>query len=630
MYKFIVLVLTCASVIVLGAGYPFGFVNGLRDPVPDLLKVAHSSHCAGCHGYDATGKALVDASGSDVNIYDDWQISMMGLSAHDPFWRATISHETHIYPSAKASIETACLKCHAPLGSIQSHLFGQPYTYERMLGDSLGLDGVSCGACHQQPAKDLGKGHSGNFLMDTNRIFFGPYPNPVQGPMQIYVGFDPVFSDHIYSSGICAGCHTLITETLDINGEPTGNYFVEQATYHEWLNSVFPAQGKECQTCHMPFIADSVVIATDLQALKKRHPFGLHQFFGANTLMLSLMKEYREELDLTMPVSSHAWEESIANNRLSLKNAAELEVLSYGTDADTLHVNIKIANKSGHKFPTGYPSRIAWIELTLLDAGSMDTLFKNGIMDLSGNIYGQDKPFEPHHEVIRSSNEVQVYEMVMSNLKGDLTTRLNDAFQPLKDNRLLPAGFSSGHFTYDTVSVFGQALADEDYIGQSQSGADRIFYKIPLDGQSGTGTLHVRLKYHSMPQRWLEDLLGADSIAQIASFRSMYEGYKSFQEVVDSVVIENIDLMTSGVQDLPSKLSLQLFPNPGNGREVSVKLDRSLKGLSFKLLDLNGKIMMDGSLQQTITLPGLLMPGVYYFLIYNSKGFKVCIPYTIL
>lgn len=133
-----------------------------------------------------------------------------------------------------------------------------------------------------------------------------------------------------------------------------------------------------------------------------------------------------------------------------------------------------------------------------------------------------------------------------------------------------------------------------------------------------------------MPQRWLEDLLGADSIAQIASFRSMYEGYKSFQEVVDSVVIENIDLMTSGVQDLPSKLSLQLFPNPGNGREVSVKLDRSLKGLSFKLLDLNGKIMMDGSLQQTITLPGLLMPGVYYFLIYNSKGFKVCIPYTSL
>ena len=97
--------------------------------------------------------------------------------------------------------------------------------------------------------------------------------------MQIYVGFDPVFSDHIYSSGVCAGCHTLITETLDENGVATGNSFIEQATYHEWLNSSFPSQGKECQTCHMPFIEDSVVIATDLLALKKRYPFGLHQFF---------------------------------------------------------------------------------------------------------------------------------------------------------------------------------------------------------------------------------------------------------------------------------------------------------------------------------------------------------------
>ena len=198
----------------------------LRDPVPPSQKVAHSNHCSGCHGYDPTGQALVDKSGKDVNIHDDWQISMMGLAAHDPFWRAQMAFEVDKYPSAQQHIESTCLKCHSPLGSIQAQLDGQTYSYAQMLQDSLGLDGVSCGACHQQPMQGLGKGHTGNFTIDTNRVFFGQYPDPFKGSMQIYVGFEPEFSDHIYSSGICAGCHTLITETLDENGNPTGNFFL--------------------------------------------------------------------------------------------------------------------------------------------------------------------------------------------------------------------------------------------------------------------------------------------------------------------------------------------------------------------------------------------------------------------
>ena len=268
MIKFGLIGCLALTIILLGLRLPDTPPRQYRDPVPPSQKVAHSSHCAGCHGYDDTKMALVDEAGNDVNIYDDWQISMMGLSAHDPFWRATLAHEVNLFPTAQAAIETTCLKCHAPLGSIQAHLHGLNYTYQNMLGDSLGLDGASCSSCHQQPAQNLGQGHSGNFTMDTNRVFFGHYPNPFKGPMQIYVGFEPVFSDHIYSSGVCSGCHTLITETLNEQGNPTGNFFVEQATYHEWLNSIYSIQGKECQTCHLPFIPDNVVIATDFLALE--------------------------------------------------------------------------------------------------------------------------------------------------------------------------------------------------------------------------------------------------------------------------------------------------------------------------------------------------------------------------
>ena len=50
---------------------------------------------------------------------------------------------------------------------------------------------------------------------------------------------NPCIGAHINDAGLCAGCHTLITETADLDGNLTGDEFVEQATYHEWLNSIF-------------------------------------------------------------------------------------------------------------------------------------------------------------------------------------------------------------------------------------------------------------------------------------------------------------------------------------------------------------------------------------------------------
>ncbi|MEO5907455.1 MAG: hypothetical protein ABIQ11_12060, partial [Saprospiraceae bacterium] len=452
MIKYSIPFLLGATVIFLGLNLPFQSLSGpRRDPVPESQKVAHSVNCAGCHGADATGLALVDKLGNDVSIFNDWQFSMMGLSSYDPFWRATLAHEVNQFPSQKDAIEMTCLKCHAPLGSVQAHLDGLPYSYALMLQDSLGLDGVSCSGCHQQPAKNLGKGHTGNFLIDTNRIMFGPYPNPFTGPMELYVGFEPQFAEHIYSSGICAGCHTLITEALEDDGTLSGQFFIEQATYHEWLNSVYPLQGKECQSCHVPFIQDSVVIATDLLSLKKRYPFGLHQFFGANTAMLSLMKENRKELNIAPDSPDTVWNESIANNRLSLSKAGVIEINSIEIQNDTLILDLTIVNKTGHKLPSGYPSRVAWIQINLTENSSGEPIYRNGFLDDQGNLIGRDLPYETHHEVSRSEDDVQIYEMVMEDLHGNLTTRLNAAAKPSKDNRLLPLGFRKSHNVYDTV-----------------------------------------------------------------------------------------------------------------------------------------------------------------------------------
>ena len=631
MIKYRILFVLGISVCLLGLTTLQDPKNNRRDPVPDVQKVAHSSHCSGCHGVDSTGQALVDAHGNDVSIYDDWQISMMGLSAHDPFWRATLVHETNLYPDAKEEIESTCLRCHAPLGSFQSRFDNLPYTFDLMLHDSLGLDGVSCSACHQQPSENLGKSFSGQISIDTHRLMFGPYPNPVQGPMQIYVGFDPVFADHIYSSGICAGCHTLITPTLDENGVPSGDFFVEQATYHEWLNSSYPGQGKECQTCHMPFIADSVVIATDLLALEKRHPFGLHQFFGANTAMLTLMQANQSILNLPGTNSENAWKESIDNNRASLRQAAEVDINSHYVWNDTLYVSVSTKNKAGHKLPSGYPSRIAWLEVELRDPLSGDLIYANGTINADGHIEGRDFPYEPHHEISRSADEVQIYELVMSDLGGHMTTRLNAAYQPLKDNRLLPTGFRRNHQVYDTVAVFGNALTDEDYNGSSAGGTDHIEYRIPLNGKKGTADLQIGLHYHTFPSRWMEDLFSNDSLEEVARFRDMYEGFETFTELIDEHIIEDIDLSTSGVANNQVSQQITISPNPGDGNRLFVSFPANVDGpINFTVYSVSGNEVESGVLKKEITFSKPLQKGLFFIAFYSKYNLVAVKPYVVL
>ena len=633
MLKSVIILCLSATIILVGLTLPVNPPGPRGGPVPLTQKVAHSSHCSGCHGVDDTGLALVDGDGNDVSIFDDWRISMMGLSARDPFWRATMAHEVNLYPSAKQAIETTCLKCHSPLGSFEAKRNNQPYSYDIMLGDSLGLDGVSCSACHQQPAAGLGSGFSGNYTLDTNRLMYGHYPNPFKGPMQIYVGFEPEFSDHIYSSGVCAGCHTLITETLQPDGTPSGDFFVEQATYHEWLNSIYPAQGKECQTCHMPFINDGVIIATDFAALEPREPYGLHQFFGANTAMLDLMNANKEILGIPSGESSHAWAESINNNRISLSNAAQLSVPSLYILDDTMYVSLTVKNKTGHKLPSGYPSRLAWIEINLKESANQDPFYSNGVLDPEGNIEGRDHPFEPHHQVSRSGDDVQIYEMVMSDLGGHLTTRLNAAYQPLKDNRLLPTGFRVDHTVFDTVATWGNVNEDPDFTTESNNGLDRIEYRIPLSGRTGLADLSVSLRYQTLPARWMADLFTNDSVEQVTQFKSMYQGYQGFNEVINQITIDSIDLSTTSINPIESISIFTLSPNPVTDRKIHISLSApyvTRHSLHYRIIDLNGMLVQEGSMDENVDLNPKITPAVYYFVLFDQNRQLSIKPFVVL
>jgi Cytochrome c554 and c-prime len=424
---------------------------------------ATAGRCSGCHGHDTLGLAMVDEEGTDVNVADDWRSTMMANSARDPFFRAKLSHEVIVNPGHQVDIESKCLSCHAPLGMHEERMLGNPPFTAAMLDTSvMGLEGVSCLACHQQNPDSAGRYFSGGLHFDSAKVW-GPYADEDINAaiMEFFVGFRPGFAEHIIDGRVCAGCHTLLTETVDLSGNFTGGQFVEQATWHEWKNSIYQADSNTtCRGCHMPRIQDEVVLASEYAFLQGHSPFGLHYLTGGNTMMLRLLKEHAEELGI--PATNVQFDSTIARTLRNLHNSVDLDVVLTERTNDTAFVEARLVNLVGHKFPSGYPSRRAFVRVFALDADG-DTLFQSGAWDGTNELVGHDATYEPHYDVITQPDQVQIYEMVMGDVNGDVTTVLERAASTIKDNRLVPQGFSVSHYAYDTTRIESVPGSDIDF-----------------------------------------------------------------------------------------------------------------------------------------------------------------------
>ncbi len=541
--------------------------GGLDLPIGENNYFVASGNCYGCHGPDVFNNyASIDSQGRDVNVMDDWRSTMMANSARDPFWRAKVSHEVTVNPAHQAALEDKCTSCHAPMGRYDKFLSGDgPFSMAELAIDPIAQDGVSCLACHMQSADSLGFLFSGELVFDTSNVVYGPYSDNIFGsPMTSFVGFEPVYGAHINDAGLCAGCHTLITETADLEGNLTGDEFVEQATYHEWLNSVFntntnPEGGVSCQSCHMPRIDDGIVISANYLFLQPRSPYGLHHMAGANSFMLKLLKENSLQLGLT--ASAAQFDSTIARtNRLLTQNTLLLEPTVEQRDLDTARIAVKLTNLGGHKFPSGYPSRRAFVELVVRDANE-NVLFQSGGWDENYEVNGHDASWEPHYDVIRSQDQAQIYEMVMGDVNGDRTTVLERAKTPLKDNRLTPLGFTTSHPSYDTTLIAGVPASDIDFNrdagGVEGSGSDVVHYHVPMNGYSGLIRVEAKVWYQSAPPRYMEEMFTFNT-PDIDAWRTMYQASEPAPVLVK--VSEVTDLSVA-IDDL-RELGVRIFPNP--------------------------------------------------------------------
>lgn len=590
-------------------------------PVDSNLIFPVGTACIGCHGKDPMQNAYIDKDGNDVNLFDDWQTSMMANSAKDPFWRAKVSHEVATFPQHQVETEDKCTSCHAPQGHYTKNIRGKgKYGIHDLLIDTVGMDGVSCGACHQMSETDLGDLFSGKLVYDTTRTMYGPFEFPFAAPMADFVGFKPEYSEHINDEGLCAGCHSLITRSYDTQGNETDNFFAEQATYHEWLNSSY-AKGEEkqtCQSCHIPRIEDSIVISANYAFLEGRSPFGLHELVGGNVTMLKLMKDNKEALGIS--ATDEAFDETIAATEDMLqRRSLDLDMTLLSNQNDSVSFEVKITNRAGHKFPSGYPSRRAVLQFVVRTA-SGDTLFQSGTFDDKWEVGNLDPEFEPHYNLINSEEQVQIYEFVTGNSEGKFTTLLEQAYVGLKDNRIPPLGFKKSHSTYDTVTIVGNALSDTDFNvtnGTEGSGSDIVRYQIPLHAYSGAIEVHAAVHYQPLPPRWLQPMLDTNT-PEIETFKSMFEANDNQPIFMVGDTIR--DLFVNQVST--DQLILQevlVYPNPTNDGQIKLKAEQAIS--TVRCTDnagMNTLLSLRGGHYQ---LPQ--SPGIYYLYIQFEDNTQV-------
>jgi len=540
--------------------------------------------CAGCHRASAIGDApavmrFADAQGEDVSPLYQWRHSIMAHAFDDPYYQAVVEDEATLFSGLAGLVEDTCLTCHTPMAHTHAHQSGTDLSQDASctLADGCyrlatastqdhAREGVSCTLCHQIRSDNLGDAasFSGGFSIaaagDAGAFsIYGPYQNPHPGGanlMQRNTGYTPQFGSQMTTSAHCASCHTLFTPTLDVETDtPTGAKFLEQGAYLEWLNSVYTSGASEeqqCQDCHMPDPSPGAYntrIAVRPNGSvntqwPERSPFFTHSMVGGNSQLLELLRDNRDTLGIDSSTSVSGFDEKISQTRALLQNATATLAITKAVESDSeLDVDVRISNQTGHKLPTGYPSRRLWLRLTVEDA-SGQVVFESGAADTQGRIstddarlapaclairkasgFSNDDCFEPHRDVIDDPAQIALYEPVLGDSNGHITHILLHAGSYLKDNRIPPRGFTTSQA--DSIEAQTRPVGvdgDPDFNianGQQGSGSDTVHYRIPLDAPNGGPySVQARLLYQAISPSFVNGLLSSGS--RVSGFKQMY------------------------------------------------------------------------------------------------------------
>lgn len=429
---------------------------------------------------------------------------------------------------------------------------------------ALARDGVSCAACHRAAKEGLGKPESftGKFKLDPPDVVNGPYEEVATLPMKNALNVTPRYGEHIKSSALCGSCHTVVLPVFDSKGNPVRDTngkpkeFYEQTTYPEWLNSIYQNErepfdkqaARTCQDCHMPTkfldkqlifrianIEDNNYPYTDYRApdkeitLRVRDRYSRHTLVGINEFAMMMFQQFPNILGIR--TADYMYAEGVLGLLTALSSAdnlarnetAKIDVIALNRTDDYLEATVRVENLAGHSLPSGVTFRRAFIAFEVFDPKGQVVWASGGTNNVGAIVKGTGdevlpteffydaatgkQVFQPHHGVITDESQVQIYEELVANAKGKITTSFVGGDHPLKNNRLLPKGWRRDGPFADVTGPHGDAEHDPEYISKSgSSGSDTIIYRVPLNERTrgAVGVMAV-LYYQSIPPYYLKE-----------------------------------------------------------------------------------------------------------------------------
>jgi hypothetical protein len=461
---------------------------------------------------------------------------------------------------------------------------GEPgVTADQVRAGSLGRDGVTCVACHLA-GPNVGNpddGFTGNIPYVLDGSLFGPDKiGPPGEVMKAAVGLSPTRGEQLRESRLCGTCHAINLPVLrsgDCTTNPETSPFegcvkefkYEQTTYFEYLNSAYarssasaePRLVQECQGCHMQnkletaeherlafklaniqddsFYRYDNSRAPEFLELPVRMDYRRHAFPGLNLFVNAFQQQFPlllghadfDWMNITPAMSVLAQRDTLLE--FAREKTARIKVKRLERTRDGLRAVVRVDNQTGHNLPSGVGFRRLFIEFSVVD-GDGKALWTSGQTDKLGQLLGADgRPlasehypateYQRHHQLIRSQDDVQIYEEVVADENGVITTGFLNRWYDLKDNRIPPRGYRWDSIyvsaPYD-VAPKGEALSDPDYVREDPTtpldGYDEITYEVALPAAVRERAMGVRARLisQSIPPYFLSQIFAQLAIAE--------------------------------------------------------------------------------------------------------------------
>lgn len=333
-------------------------------------------------------------------------------------------------PSLERQART-CLSCHSPIAFLKSKNGIVPRDEV-----DVDLSGVTCDFCHTIRGFKGERPGSANYIAVPGETKYGPYQHAFD--------FHHAYSELHTKAEFCAICHEA--KTID------GVDF--RTTYSEWREGPYPAQGIQCQDCHMNktgFLVDG----------KAHYEKGKAAFMTVG-----------EAPDREV-IYSHrfpgAYSDEQIDQALKLRIEWGTEKLAPGAPVP-IHVHVD-NSKAGHRIPTGSTEvRLVWLEVAVSEGGREPVFLR-----------AEPREGPPGYDVAGAAawdayvlrrdipEGSRIYRTVFVDAQENPTVFLQEVVHRVFDNRLKPGEVRREAFAYTVSPSFAP--------GDSLDLSARILYR---------------------------------------------------------------------------------------------------------------------------------------------------------